>query len=132
MSLSPTRQAVLDFIRKRIEATGYCPSQTEIANEISAAHQTVANSISYLCKLKLLVRVAPHVYGVPDLPMPEKRPVRMFGVEERPQPRDRNCLRCGDEFTAPTPWVRVCPPCKQIEEWKYATTAHATPGLRRA
>ncbi|WP_374656144.1 hypothetical protein [Dongia sp.] len=37
----------------------------------------------------------------------------------------RPCLACGTAFTAETPFLRICPLCKESEEWQSGNTDFA-------
>ena len=50
-------------------------------------------------------------------------------VRETPQPEiERKCLQCERSFMAPSPYLRICPPCKN-GEWAHIAATENT-GLR--
>ena len=47
----------------------------------------------------------------------------------------RACLACGAAFAAESPYLRICPTCKESEEWQSGNvdiTLHETPERKAA
>lgn len=48
------------------------------------------------------------------------------------KPRKRPCLGCGAAFVAEGPFIRICGPCKESEEWQSGDADFALHGREAA
>jgi len=45
-------------------------------------------------------------------------PAAPIAAGGKPAARCRPCLACGERFASEGPHERICPPCKDTEEWR--------------